>query len=93
MGWAGVAKAVMALGAASSARDSNIARKDQKREIDRQKTESANAKQEAESAAAAEAERKRRENLQRQGMMSTVKTSPLGAIGQAQTAKKTLLGQ
>lgn len=80
---------IMAAAAVSGARDSHMARKDQNREIERQKEALAKGEQEA----AAEAERKRRENLARQGMMSTVKTSPLGATGQAQTAKKTLLGQ
>lgn len=80
---------IMAAAAASSAYEAHETRKDQERAIRDQKAAAANAEKQA----ADEAEKKRRENLMRQGMMSTVKTSPLGVAGQAQTAKKTLLGQ
>lgn len=89
MGWAGFAKAVMAIGAASSARDSHMARKDQKNAIKKQ--EAAAAQSEANAAAAAE--KKRREILTRQSMMSTIHTSPFGVNTPAATTKKTLLGQ
>lgn len=87
MGW--VAPVLTAVGSAYSAHETHEARKDQKSAIKKQEAEATTAKQQAEDAA----EKKRREGLMRQGMMSTIRTSPLGVDVLATTTKKTLLGQ
>lgn len=84
-----VAPLLMTAGTAYSAYETHEARKEQKAAIKKQEAEAAAAKQQAEAAA----EKKRREGLMRQGMMSTIHTSPFGVNTPAATAKKTLLGQ
>jgi len=78
MGW--VAPVLMAAGTVYSAHETHEARKEQKAAIKKQEAE-------------ALAEKKRREGLMRQGMVSTVRTSPFGVDVPATTTKKTLLGQ
>lgn len=78
-----------ALAGGYGAHQAHEARKDQREAIRKQEAEAATAKQQAEAAA----EKKRREGLMRQGMMSTIHTSPFGVNTPAATAKKTLLGQ
>jgi activator of 2-hydroxyglutaryl-CoA dehydratase len=87
MGW--VAPVLTAVGSAYSAHETRKARKEQEAAIKKQEAEAATAKQQAEAAA----EKKRREALMRQGMMSTIRTSPFGVDVPATTTKKTLLGQ
>ena len=87
MGW--VAPVLTAVGTAYSAHETRKARKEQEAAIKKQEMETETAKQQAEAAA----EKKRREALMRQGMMSTIRTSPFGVDVPATTTKKTLLGQ
>ena len=94
MGW--VAPVLTSVGTAYSAYETRKARKEreaaikkQEAAIKKQEMETETAKQQAEAAA----EKKRREGLMRQGMVSTVRTSPFGVDVPATTTKKTLLGQ